>query len=110
TQFIALLHSLHHPHAPPSFPTRRSSDLHDCGVGARSRAIDRGQGEREQQHEQGRLLRTSAKDCQKPSHLGTAARQRSASSSPPRSEEHTSELRSPYDIVCRLLLEKKKHT
>src|SRR5438094_2605629 len=28
--------------------------------------------------------------------------------SPSRSEEHTSELQSPYDLVCRLLLEKKK--
>src|SRR5207248_10985517 len=28
----------------------------------------------------------------------------------PRSEEHTSELQSPYDLVCRLLLEKKKIT
>src|SRR5438094_5381075 len=27
-----------------------------------------------------------------------------------RSEEHTSELQSPYDLVCRLLLEKKKST
>src|SRR5207248_9001285 len=27
-----------------------------------------------------------------------------------RSEEHTSELQSPYDLVCRLLLEKKKHS
>src|SRR5437867_5932288 len=27
-----------------------------------------------------------------------------------RSEEHTSELQSPYDLVCRLLLEKKKYT
>src|SRR5207248_4733562 len=27
---------------------------------------------------------------------------------PHRSEEHTSELQSPYDLVCRLLLEKKK--
>src|SRR5207248_7488157 len=27
---------------------------------------------------------------------------------PVRSEEHTSELQSPYDLVCRLLLEKKK--
>src|SRR5699024_3012730 len=27
---------------------------------------------------------------------------------PPRSEEHTSELQSRFDIVCRLLLEKKK--
>src|SRR5207248_4937752 len=29
-------------------------------------------------------------------------------SSSQRSEEHTSELQSPYDLVCRLLLEKKK--
>src|SRR5438094_5724396 len=34
---------------------------------------------------------------------GAAARQRFR-----RSEEHTSELQSPYDLVCRLLLEKKK--
>src|SRR5207248_9829314 len=26
-----------------------------------------------------------------------------------RSEEHTSELQSPYDLVCRLLLEKKRN-
>src|SRR5437867_5280564 len=26
-----------------------------------------------------------------------------------RSEEHTSELQSPYELVCRLLLEKKNH-
>src|SRR5438094_4449382 len=31
-----------------------------------------------------------------------------ASWSASRSEEHTSELQSPYDLVCRLLLEKKK--
>src|SRR6202167_5846106 len=29
---------------------------------------------------------------------------------PPRSEEHTSELQSPGDLVCRLLLEKKKES
>src|SRR5574337_1742438 len=34
----------------------------------------------------------------------------SGSSSPPRSEEHTSELQSPLNLVCRLLLEKKKNT
>src|SRR5258708_27255556 len=28
----------------------------------------------------------------------------------PRSEEHTSELQSPDHLVCRLLLEKKKHS
>src|SRR2546426_8561085 len=31
-----------------------------------------------------------------------------ASSDSPRSEEHTSELQSPCNLVCRLLLEKKK--
>src|SRR5256885_17098785 len=30
-------------------------------------------------------------------------------SSPTRSEEHTSELQSPCNLVCRLLLEKKKN-
>src|SRR5438094_3260989 len=41
--------------------------------------------------------------------LGTGRRADGAPSS--RSEEHTSELQSPYDLVCRLLLEKKKsHT
>src|SRR2546426_10067485 len=33
---------------------------------------------------------------------------RSASRRFPRSEEHTSELQSPCNLVCRLLLEKKK--
>src|SRR5256885_3561154 len=32
----------------------------------------------------------------------------SAGGAPPRSEEHTSELQSPCNLVCRLLLEKKK--
>src|SRR5256885_9093254 len=36
---------------------------------------------------------------------------RGCTASPPsnRSEEHTSELQSPCNLVCRLLLEKKKH-
>src|SRR5207248_11088658 len=33
---------------------------------------------------------------------------RPQAANPARSEEHTSELQSPYDLVCRLLLEKKK--
>src|SRR5207248_10121585 len=36
----------------------------------------------------------------KPEHIADAIENRS--------EEHTSELQSPYDLVCRLLLEKKK--
>src|SRR5437867_6244975 len=34
-------------------------------------------------------------------------RPKTSFSKPARSEEHTSELQSPYDLVCRLLLEKK---
>src|SRR5260221_10180016 len=36
--------------------------------------------------------------------------ERSAATSSSRSEEHTSELQSHSDLVCRLLLEKKKKT
>src|SRR5438067_9299978 len=39
---------------------------------------------------------------------GTAAPSGSDSSTTARSEEHTSELQSRFDLVCRLLLEKKK--
>src|SRR5699024_11820205 len=35
---------------------------------------------------------------------------RSVSQQLARSEEHTSELQSRFDLVCRLLLEKKNHT
>src|SRR5437868_12013342 len=40
------------------------------------------------------------------------ARSRASTPRPPsgRSEEHTSELQSRFDLVCRLLLEKKKKT
>src|SRR5215467_15526669 len=38
------------------------------------------------------------------------ARPRCSSSCRSRSEEHTSELQSPCNLVCRLLLEKKKKT
>src|SRR2546426_8387753 len=36
-------------------------------------------------------------------------RDRRRHADPPRSEEHTSELQSPCNLVCRLLLEKKKN-
>src|SRR5260221_10100245 len=48
-----------------------------------------------------------------PRTIRCAARYITASSSPTtslRSEEHTSELQSHSDLVCRLLLEKKKNT
>src|SRR5438067_4907826 len=42
--------------------------------------------------------------------LALAARPRTAPRRLERSEEHTSELQSRFDLVCRLLLEKKKQT
>src|SRR5256885_10710662 len=42
-----------------------------------------------------------------PAHLSPALTERLNKS---RSEEHTSELQSPCNLVCRLLLEKKKNT
>src|SRR5207248_11801005 len=40
--------------------------------------------------------------------IGIGRNARHSGPIPPRSEEHTSELQSPYDLVCRLLLEKNK--
>src|SRR5699024_11363887 len=40
----------------------------------------------------------------------TAVREWARSLNPARSEEHTSELQSRFDLVCRLLLEKKKRS
>src|SRR6266705_4573250 len=51
------------------------------------------------------LFRSAVLPCQSSRHL-PASRDLTA---PTRSEEHTSELQSPYDLVCRLLLEKKNN-
>src|SRR5690606_41447707 len=42
------------------------------------------------------------------SRTSTTSTARPSPSTPPRSEEHTSELQSRENLVCRLLLEKKK--
>src|SRR5207248_8332110 len=67
----------------PSFPTRRSSDLV-------SEAVDSGCSTH--------FLRARRALCTSGFSFGAFST---------RSEEHTSELQSPYDLVCRLLLEKK---
>src|SRR5207248_4007210 len=100
---------VHHP-VLPSFPTRRSSDL--LGLDAdQDRVVARlgglkGRGELEAvtRHnaivvigggDHGRRITCSRLDIVQ----GTVGEERL------RSEEHTSELQSPYDLVCRLLLE-----
>src|SRR5207249_8363581 len=89
-----------------SFPTRRSSDLYSrCAALLRSprRIFD------ERKHMPGafRVLMTSTTPSffrlQIADVLDTWATEAGW-----RSEEHTSELQSRFDLVCRLLLEKKK--
>src|SRR5207249_9552057 len=91
-----------------SFPTRRSSDLGIC-------ANPESEGERRDKRETGMLSQLPNGITNFSNHrflfrvqgddgvdsAGAARRQ-------PRSEEHTSELQSRFDLVCRLLLEKKK--
>src|SRR5207248_10765390 len=85
-----------------SFPTRRSSDLH-------ARPRRRGH---ELERIRGRASVPRSRDRRALWRDRAAAALRAARVAPvpprrPRSEEHTSELESPYDLVCRLLLEKK---
>src|SRR5207249_11796434 len=97
-----------HP-ALHSFPTRRSSDLrarevdgvHGITACARaSRAPRAGTPRPPRRKDSARSART--RSAPSPGFPGACA--------PPatRSEEHTSELQSRFDLVCRLLLEKKK--
>src|SRR5256885_11280115 len=56
------------------------------------------------------LFRSPAPWSAKENSLGTSAMSTSQGlRRAARSEEHTSELQSPCNLVCRLLLEKKKH-
>src|SRR5207248_11717548 len=59
--------------------------------------------------EGGRLGQRRSRDRPADPHRGEHHRNREGlAEGRERSEEHTSELQSPYDLVCRLLLEKKK--
>src|SRR5207248_3951718 len=58
----------------------------------------------------GGIIRSSAHAAGRGSPEMTGARWPDKPATAIRSEEHTSELQSPYDLVCRLLVEKKKPT
>src|SRR5207248_11314442 len=75
-----------------SFPTRRSSDLARTSAGVAADACSTLPG-----------CDFLCDDCN-----AYRTRRGCPKSTLHRSEEHTSELQSPYDLVCRLLLEKKK--
>src|SRR5690606_40283967 len=86
----------------PSFPTRRSSDLGRGPAAAQAHAgpgcgaARRGSGPR--------ARRDNAADRARCRRARWAAPRATVA---PRSEEHTSELQSRENLVCRLLLEKK---
>src|SRR5207247_7345159 len=86
----------HHPD-PPSFPTRRSSDLSRAGSSKCGTSWAAGPPSPRARYSSSRLERKSSRPT-----FGNQRRPRG------RSEEHTSELQSRVDLVCRLLLEKKK--
>src|SRR5690606_40805059 len=104
--------SLAHCSAPPlhPFPTRRSSDLPALPPGG-CRTASRA---RRSWAASGRALSPAApcpaqRHASPPADRGWRARLKVlACSELNRSEEHTSELQSRENLVCRLLLEKKK--
>src|SRR5207248_10977567 len=85
-----------------SFPTRRSSDLLNYGRlrWCRLRLLPSLIGQAFYIHSRSSRILRAARPAIPRSWDRRPCRSRS--------EEHTSELQSPYDLVCRLLLEKKK--
>src|SRR5207249_10035095 len=87
-----------------SFPTRRSSDLVGRSQGPLRRSLLR-HPQRIRAQLQTVGDRPSGPLAARP---GAPLRAHRGEHLPGRSEEHTSELQSRFDLVCRLLLEKKK--
>src|SRR5207249_11443468 len=104
---LTLLATPRRPRDVPSFPTRRSSDL------CRS-CRKRGLGKRRRCRSFGGITRPAARRSSAAERLIelrlVGGRRRGRTRFRMRSEEHTSELQSRFDLVCRLLLEKKKRT
>src|SRR5438034_7988068 len=98
---------LRRPTRPTLFPTRRSSDLvwgkPDEGVGSVFHTLSSASNRPARARSLYRLKSTSS------SWTSTPAIRNCSCNSRARSEEHTSELQSHSDLVCRLLLEKKKN-
>src|SRR5262249_61524177 len=89
------------PRDSPSFPTRRSSDLSGFWP-SDARPSSRGLRPAPVRKPGADRARRSDRPRVRPQCASEPAR-------PARSEEHTSELQSLTNLVCRLLLEKKKH-
>src|SRR5207248_10609606 len=92
----------------PSFPTRRSSDLSKVILAEFREAVRLRPDFADAHNNMGLVLAQGNEDQAAIAEFREALRIRPdfADAQANRSEEHTSELQSPYDLVCRLLLEK----
>src|SRR5690606_42048318 len=92
---------------PPSFPTRRSSDLQDEVTACRER-VDGVLAAHAAAQEAARAILHNDHGVEAPGLVAARPDQMCKALVAVRSEEHTSELQSRENLVCRLLLEKKK--
>src|SRR5205807_9859152 len=93
-----------------SFPTRRSSDLAGPRGGDAPESVDDSDHGAEKTDERGRGAdrgKESETTLQLNQRFGNRVPECARDELERRSEEHTSELQSPCNLVCRLLLEKK---
>src|SRR5690606_42151529 len=106
---LTLLSSSHgsRPHLHP-FPTRRSSDLLGNRTVGQARPPDQGEDDADLQAFSGGDARSCHVADETLAAVALSRPSRSCRARPRRSEEHTSELQSRENLVCRLLLEKKK--
>src|SRR5690606_41552883 len=88
-----------------SFPTRRSSDLEQPAEPDRGPAPAPVEESPRQRVE---FPEIEVREVGDDSHQGAGEQQKPVEADEPRSEEHMSELQSRENLVCRLLLEKKK--
>src|SRR5207249_7842330 len=86
----------------PSFPTRRSSDLGGLLGGGHERSVRRAAG--------GELARALVRGVGAPQVQARPAEPAPLAGTSARSEEHTAELQSRFELVCRLLPAKKNAT
>src|SRR5207249_9773685 len=106
----ALLHSYAGLPYPHSFPTRRSSDLPSMPLTTRlcCPLHHRPTSSRGPPYLRNTESSITGVSCQRLRVAGLIDWVRRQMAVTMRSEEHTSELQSRFDLVCRLLLEKKK--
>src|SRR5204862_8004052 len=105
--FIFLLQADYHPPTPHSFPTRRSSDLFRVRLCDPAELAFPVAVEHNPVDVAGLRTRFPAVGT-RGAKTNVGSRAGRVVSIQQRSEEHTSELQSRRDLVCRLLLEKKK--